>query len=352
MKKWLICLMAFMMLTSAASAETTTLEGTVVSTQTIAVLAPAAGTIDEILFSAGERVEKGVEVASLMGTKVYAEESGIARVFGQEGDSVETLTNRYGAVVYVEPDVMYTMSASTRYAYDAEENKIIHPGETVYLNCISDCDHEGVGIITLVDGTNFSVEVTSGQFESGETVRVYRTQTYDNESRIGRGTMAQASPTAYTGSGTVTAIYAVDGESVSRGALLYETVETSAFTGRITAPDTGVVSAVAVAAGGSVEQGALLAEIFPDHAMRLMIEADEYDLRKLKEGTKVEIEFTNGVTAEGIVERISGIQQEDEATDDETADSEEDDALFAVYIEFTPTASVSYGMTAKITTME
>ncbi len=352
MKKWMICLMAFMMLTSVASAEVATLEGTVVSTQTIAVLAPAAGTIDEILVSAGERVEEGAKVASLMGTKVYAEESGIARVFGQEGDSVETLTNRYGAVAYIEPDVMYTMSASTRYAYDAEENKMIHPSETVYLNCISDCNHEGVGIVTLVDGTNFTVEVTSGQFESGETVRVYRTQTYDQESRIGRGTMAQASPTAYTGSGTVTAIYAVDGESVSRGALLYETVETGAFADRITAPNSGVVSAVAVAAGDSVEQGVLLAEIFPDDAMRLMVQADEYDLRKLKEGAKVKIVFTNGVTAEGKVERISGIRQEKEAADDETADSKEDNALFAVYIEFVPAASVSYGMTARITTME
>ena len=124
MKKCFLCLMALLMFTTAASAESVTLEGTVVSTRTAAVLAPAAGTLDEVLIQAGDDVEEGLSVASLMGTKVYAEEAGVVHIFGQEGDSVESLTERYGAVVFVEPDVLYTMTASTRYAYDEEENKI------------------------------------------------------------------------------------------------------------------------------------------------------------------------------------------------------------------------------------
>ena len=233
-------------------------------------------------------------------------------------------------------------------ASDTEENKIIHPGETVYLECISDCDHEGVGVVTLVEGTNFTIEVTEGLFDNGETVRVHRSADFTAASRIGRGSMEQASPVAYTGSGTVTTVYAVDGEQVYRGALLYETVETNAFANRILSSDTGIVASVAVAAGDSVEQGALLAEIYPDFAMRLMVEADEYDLRKLSIGSSVEIEFANGSHAAGTVERISGIQQETEETDEDT----EDEALFAVYIEFVPEGAVSYGMTAKITTAE
>ena len=348
MKKWLICLMALMMFTSAAAAESATVEGTVVSTGTTAVLAPAAGIIDEVMISVGCSVEEGMEAASLMGTKVYAEESGIVHIFGQEGDSVESLTERYGAVMFVEPDILYTMTASTSYAYDVDENKIIHPGETVYLDCISDCDHHGVGIVTLVNGKNFKVEVTEGQFEANETVRVYRSADFTAVSRIGRGSMEQASPAAYTGSGTVNTVYAADGEQVYRGALLYETVETNAFANRILSSDTGVVASVAVSAGDSVEQGALLAEIYPDSAMRLMVEADEYDLRKLSVGSNVEIEFTDGTLATGTVERISGIQQEMEETDEDT----EDEVLFAVYIEFVPERPVSDGMTAKITTAE
>ena len=346
MKKVLICLMALLMFASAALAETVTLEGAVVSTRTVAVLAPAAGTLDEMLIAAGDQVEEGADVASLMGTMVYAEEDGIVRLFGQEGDSVESLTERYGAVAFVEPDVLYTMSASTRYAYDEDENKIIHPGETVYLECISDCEHTGMGMVTLVDGTNFTVEVTQGQFKNGESVRVYRSEELNSESRIGRGTMEQASPAAYTGSGTVTKVYAADGEQVYRGALLYETVETDAFSDRIVSPATGVVVSVAAGAGTAVEKGALLAEIYPDEAMRLMVEADEYELRKLSVGSSVSIEFTCGVRAEGTVERISGIQQEAQTAEDS---DEEEEALFAVYIEFLPTEAVSYGMTARIT---
>jgi len=347
MKKWFLCLMALLMFTSTALAESVTLEGTVVSTRTAAVLAPAAGTLDEVLVQAGDSVEEGLLVASLMGTRVYAEEAGTVRIFGQEGDSVESLTERYGAVAFVEPDLLYTMTASTRYAYDKEENKIIHPGETVYLECASECNHTGKGVVTLVDGTSFTVEVTEGIFENSETVRVYRSETLESASRIGRGTMEQASPTAYTGSGTVTSVYAVDGETVSRGMLLYETVETDAYCDRILSPATGVVASVAVSAGDTVEKGALLAEIYPDDAMRLMVEADEYDLRKLSIGSKVDIEFTCGIKAQGTVERISGIQQETETTEDS---DEEEEALFAVYIEFLPSEAVSYGMTAKITT--
>ena len=52
MKKCFLCLMALLMFTTAASAESVTLEGTVVSTRTAAVLAPAAGTLDEVLIQA------------------------------------------------------------------------------------------------------------------------------------------------------------------------------------------------------------------------------------------------------------------------------------------------------------
>lgn len=350
MKKFFLCLMALMMFATSAMADSVTLEGAVVSTGTVAVLAPAAGTLNAVLVQPGDAVKAGTEVASLMSAGVYAKEEGVVRLFGQEGDAVESLTERYGAVAFVEPEVRFTLSASTRYAYDKDENKLIHPGETVYLHCGSDCKHTGQGIVTLVDGTSYTVEITEGLFESGETVRVYRSKTYDNTERIGRGSISQSSPVAYTGSGTVTKVYVTDGDQVKPGTLLYETVETDAYTDRILSSKAGIVASVAVSAGDAVEKGALLAEIYPDDAMRLMVEADEYDLRKLRIGDEVSIEFISGIKAEGTVERISGIQQTVETTEDEEDNDEDEDALFAVYITFTSEAPVSYGMTARITT--
>ncbi|MGN0778874.1 MAG: HlyD family efflux transporter periplasmic adaptor subunit [Aristaeellaceae bacterium] len=354
MNKWfrqcLVALMALMMFTTAAAAESATVEGTVVATQTVAILAPAAGTLSELTVTAGDRVTAGETAASLMTTRVYAEQAGTVRLFGQTGDSVETLTDRYGAVAYVEPDLLYTINASTRYAYDAAENKVIHPGETVYLLCTSSCAHTGVGRVTQVNGSSFTVEVTEGNFESGETVRVHRSETYTTASRIGRGSISVASPIACTGSGTVTKIYVADGAQVERGTLLYETVETNAYCDAIVAPVTGVVAEVSASAGDTLEQGTLLASIYPDDAMRLMVEADEYTLRKLTIGSKVSIEFTCGITAEGTIERIAGIQQAVDTTEEDT--DEDEDALFAVYIQFLPTDTISYGMTAKITIMD
>ena len=350
MKKWFLCLMACMMVASCALAESVTLEGTVVSTKTAAVLAPAAGTLDEVLIQTGDQIETGITVASLMSTQVYAAEAGVAQVWGQKGDAVESLTERYGAVVYVTSDILYTTASSTRYAYDEAENKIIHPGETVYLKCLSDCKHTGKGMVTQVDGANFTVEVTEGQFKSGENIRVYRSESFETKSRIGGGAIELVSPAAYTGSGTITNVYVASGERVERGTLLYETVETDAYCDQILSPAAGVVVSVAANAGDTVEKGALIAEIYPDDAMRLMVEADEYDLRKLSIGSEVDIEFTCGTKAEGTVERISGIRQETESAEE---DSDEDaDALFAVYIRFVPEEAVSYGMTAKITTAD
>ena len=138
MKKFLVCLMALMLAAFPALAETATMDGTVVSIESIAVLAPAAGIIRDVTVQAGNHIEAGTEIAALYDQAVYAEQSGTIKVFGAEGESVETLTARYGAVVYIEPDCRYTISASTRNAYDAIENTIIHPGETVYLRCSTD----------------------------------------------------------------------------------------------------------------------------------------------------------------------------------------------------------------------
>ena len=346
MKKWLTCLMALLMLTSSAMAESLT--GTVVSTETVSVLAPAAGTIENVYVTPGVHVEDDTEVASLYAQKVYAEQSGTVRLFGKEGDAVETLTSRYGGVLYIEPACQYTISASTSKAYDSIETKIVHPGETVYFRCTADDSHEGKGIVTLVSGSSYTIEVTEGVFKDDEYVYIYRDEKYTSAQRLGRGTVNREEAVAYTGTGVVSAVCVEDGVHVECGDLLYETIESTAYTHRVSSSVSGTVASVSVAAGDAVEQGTLVAQIYPDSAMRLEVSAEEYDLRTLKAGAKVEIAFQNGVSATGVVERVSGVQQTVETTDE----TEEPDPTFAVYIAFEAEEAVSYGMTAKITTAE
>lgn len=346
MKRFFICLLTLMLAVVPSLAETVTLDGKVVSVDTIAVLAPAAGTISDVAVQAGGHVEAGAEIATLYDQAVYAEQAGTVKVFGAEGESVGTLTDRYGAVVYLEPDCRIRISASTRNAYDAIENTLIHPGETVYLRCSSHSyEHAGTGTVTAVSGSGYTVEVTEGEFKNSETVLIYRSAGYESSTRIGRGTVSYNQPVAYTGSGTVSSVFVKDGMHVEPGTALYSTLSVNAFDQKMTSATSGTVAATHVAPGDAVEQGALVAAIYPDAAMRVEMTAGETDLKDVQVGGSVSIRFANGVVAQGQIERISGIRQEAETNEEDTADEE---VSFAVYITFLAEQTVPYGMSAKI----
>lgn len=349
MKKILVCALALMMIGSAALAEGKTYEGTVVSTGSEAVLAPAAGTVGKVLCQAGESVRAGDEIAALSTTTVYAEEAGTVTVFGAAGESVDTLSSRYGAVVYIEPDCLFTLTGNTSYAYDAEENKIIHPGETVYLKSTSSSSYTGVGMVTALNGSKYTVEVVSGNLLDSQLVYIYRDASFASTSRIGRGTTSRCDAVAVTGTGVVSELLVRDGAHVEPGTPLFTTVDASAYAYQMASGADGVVASVNVAPGDAVEAGTLIAEIYPDSAMRLELIVEGRDLRSFAVGSKAEITFDNGVTAEGTIERVSGVPYVPETTDEEDTD---DTVYFAVYVAFTTDEAVPYGMAAKATIAE
>lgn len=347
MKKLLTCLLACLMFATAALAETVTLEGTVVATQSTAVLSTTAGTISEVIVQAGDRVSAGQEIASLLDTTTYAEVSGTVKLFGATGESVETLSERYGGVLYIEQDCKYTVSASTRNAYDDPANKIIHPGETVYILCTCG-DHEGIGFVTAVKGTSYTVEVTEGEFEDNESAYIYRNEDCASASRLGKGSVAYNAALACTGSGTgtITRLHVTDGMHVNEGDPLFSTLESAAYDQCLRANVSGTVGSISVAPGDAVEQGALIATIQPAASLRLEILADEIDLRSLALGQEVTLTFTNGTTVQGQVERISGLQYVQETTDEES--TTDDTAYFPVYVTFPADETIACGMTAKV----
>ena len=345
MKKLFICLLAAMLLTTSALAETLTLEGTLVATQSTAVLSTAAGVIRDVSVQAGDHVAAGQTIAALMEKTIYAETSGTVKIFGEPGESVETVTTRNGAVMYLIPDSKYTVSASTRNAYDEPENKIIHPGETVYVRCTTNSEHTGTGVVIALDGSSYTVEITQGSFEDGETVYIFRDPAYAATSRIGKGTADYTDPVAYTGTGMVAQLLVRDGVHVEKGTPLFSTIEAPAYNGNQQSPVNGTVASVAVTPGTAVEEGSLLAVIYPDDAQRLQILADEVDLRSIAAGQQVTLTFTNGVVAQGQVESISGIPY---AAEDATEGTEDSTVCFPVLVSFVPEGPVAYGMTAQV----
>ncbi len=360
MKKILAVLTALLLVLAAlpALADSVTVNGTVVSTESTVITAPIGGTVETLLTRVGARVAEGDALAALKTTVVYAQENGVVRLFGRAGDNTETVAARFGAVAYVEPAYSHTISASTRQAYDAEANRIIHPGEKVYLRAYSDIKKVGRGTVTLVSGTSFTVEITEGSFSTGDLVNVFRKSSYESASRLGRGSVAHTDPKAYTGEGSIVRFLVTSGQDVQRGDALFETLSGEFDQLKMSGTDivssaAGIVASLSVTPGTAIEKGAAAAEIYPDSAMRVEASVSETNLRSLTPGTKVSVEFPylqeNTVTVEGTVERISFLADgtNPDANEEETSS---DEAYYLAYIAFEPVENIRYGMSAVITT--
>ena len=354
---------AALLLCGAALADTITFTGTVAASQTCEVYAPIGGTVQAVNVEAGQKVSAGDAIVSLSTTKVYAEESGtVTGVFGQPGDSAETVAQKYGAVMYIEGESVYSIAASTDNAYNSTATKFVHVGERVYLECYSDGKHTGTGVITAIEGTDYTVKVLSGEFLIGETVNVYRGDSAASVQRIGRGTLNRVSPTAVTGSGSIVSLAVSDGDAVERGDLLFETLDGS-FDGLymsgsdITAGVDGTVSQIDAQQGGAVQKNSVVAVLWPDSAMRVEAQVEEANLASIAVGDPVSIELVwnqdDEVTYPGTITMISAIADGASTSSGDAMGAETDDSVtYTVYIDFTPDANTRYGMSAVVTTLD
>ena len=350
-------LISALLLGPAALAEGITFTGTVTASQTHEIYAHIGGTVAAVSAEAGQQVKASDVLATLTTTKVYAEETGtVTGVFGEPGDSAETVAEKYGAVMYIEGESVYTIAASTDNAYNSTATKFVHVGEEVYLSCYSDGSHTGKGVITAIEGTDYTVRVTSGEFLIGETVNVYRGDSAVSTRRIGRGTLNRLSPTAVTGTGSIVSVAVQNGDEVKRGDLLFETLNGS-FDGlymsgsEIKSDVDGTLSQIDLQQGVAVEKGSVAAVVYPESAMRVEARIEEANLASIAVGDPVSIELVwnqdEEVTYDGTIAMISAIADSAEAS------AETESAVtYTVYIDFTPDENTRYGMSAVVTTLD
>ena len=346
LKRIVLIALALMTCSAAALAETISFEGTVTAAYTHEVYAASSAVVENVPVSIGDSVSANDMIASLRTTKVYAEEDGaISAVFGQVGSDTETLTENYGAAIYMESNVTYTISASTDSAYDSVECKLVYPGETICLRSRSEENRTGTGVITTVDGTDYTIHVTDGEFKIGESVNVYRTDDYADEQRIGRGTIARNAPIAVVGSGRIVSIAVSAGQEVKRGDLLMETLEGSGSSAVMNAEVSGVIAELNAVQGSALEEDAVAAVIWPDDAMQIEATINEADLMYIHPGDTVSLVFDwnadSGETLTGTVSAISAL-----------SDSENEDTVYTACIAFTPTSDVRYGMNVTVHVQE
>ena len=348
LKKTMAFLAAAMMLLTigAAGAETLSLNGTVEAGVTLPVYAPIGGTVDNVAVETGMRVSAGDILFSYKTEKIYASEDGtVTGVFAQPGDDAETVTEIYGADLFIEGKTLYTISASTSKAYSDIETTFVHAGEKVYIQCRNNTARIGEGIIVAVEDSSYTVRVTSGSFINGDSVAIFRDEAYSDKLRVGRGTIARVSPTAVTGTGAVVRVAVKDGDTVKRGDLLMETL-TGTFDGyqmtgtEVKAEEDGVITSITAAAGSALTKGDVAVEIAPLSGIRVSAKVSADDRQAVKAGDKVQIELETDETKtyEGTVRWIS-----------EVAEESEEEVTYKVIIDFTPDEYAVFGMGVIVT---
>ena len=275
----------------------TTFEGSVVSGKSVSITAPFGGTVSAFSLREGGRISVGDAIADIQTTKVYATADGvIAGIFGQEGDSVEDVTARYGTVLYIAPENKYTISGDIEKAYNSSETRYVNISEEVYMVCTADGKHTASGVITAVSGTGYTVETTQGELLMDETVYIYRGSEAVKENRLGRGTVSRTSEIKISGSGSILKMHVKQGDKVSRGDILFETVTGTldglyAVSSTIESDVEGVIASIDTAAGSTVQKGQNLLTVYPSDSMQIEITISEYDLAALDEGDRVQIGF-------------------------------------------------------------
>lgn len=349
----------------AAQAETV-FAGEVTAGTTQVIAAPYGGLVEDVRVRVGDSVKIGDPIATVETSKTYASTDGtVSGVFAREGDSADGVKTQYGALVYIEPINRYTLECSTEKGYNSSENRYIHIGESVFLKCTKDGSHQGRGVVTGLDekeDNKFTVEVTGGEFYMGETVDIYRSEDYASASRIGRGTVGRTKTVAVNAEGSVLKMHVKAGDTVERGELLFETVEGPldglyAMDNAIVSNVAGVVASVDVTPGSAAAKGAKLITVYPEGSFQIEMLVSELDLRDLREGDKVSIEFdwdTEGTQrAEGVVESISHVNA-GAGGDGASSSSASAMAQYSAYINFDASATpdVRLGMSVIVYTAD
>lgn len=307
-KQIVVFLLLFLLPVQAAFGETYT--GKTVAAWTETIQAQSGGILQELSLTAGQGINDGETVGSVKPTAVYTRQDGtVARITATAGDAID------GTVLELSPESRFTVSCTAEGAYERADNQLVHCGETVYIRCINDGSHRGVGIITQVTGSTYQVMATGGDFYNGETVRLYRKRGYPYLSLIGEGTVVASETEAYTASGTMIELHVQEGEQVERGQLLFTYGEECNLL--LSSPCDGTLMEISVSVGDIVEKGQAVATLVPYEALRIEMQVNEEDLSTVSIGMDVSIiraDDPEEKPLSGVIEEISWMSENESYT--------------------------------------
>lgn len=296
MKKILGLLLALaMLLPLTAIAEDTTentavagvtANGVVESENTYDITAPFSGTLLPFTWKRGDSVKAGDALFVIDTVKVYAPTDGTLRaVFVEEGELCEDAVSQYGMIACIEKDPPQMLEASTAGAYNDPDNRLIHVGEKIYFEQTSDKDNEGEGRVTSVTGADYKVEVTAGDFDVDDAVKIYRDEKMGTKTCIGQGKVVRSADVSITAGGRVLNCAVSEGQRVKKGQLLFELAAADAApdskSAQVLATQDGTLDTPQVVSGQQVYKGQVLATVHDLSSMNVVAEVDEVDLGRV-----------------------------------------------------------------------
>ena len=230
-------------------------------------------------------------------------------MFAGVGDDASGVQSRYGAMAVIEPALALYIDADTAQAYDDDDNRYLHAGETLYLKCGNE---KGTGRVASVSGKDYIVEILTGSFDVGDTVRCFRESSTPSDSETGRGKVKRYDDVNVVSDGRVAKVHVKPGDTVKVGDLLFEMIDAQSARDAspvIAAPVSGAVSAVYVTSGAQVYRGALLCEVADLTTLELSVEVDELDIDRVKLGDVLSftLDAYAGQTFSGAVTEIRPI---------------------------------------------
>ena len=293
-----------------ACALAATANATIVAPDTVKITAPFAGTLKPFDLTATQEVAAGEALFEIDTVPVYAAQDGtVAAVFAGVGNDASGVQSRYGAMAVIEPTLALYIDADTSQAYDDDDNRYLHAGETLYLKCGNE---KGTGRVASVSGKDYIVEILTGSFDVGDTVRCFRESSTPSDSETGRGKVKRYDDVNVVSDGRVAAVHVKPGDVIKVGDLLFEMIDAQSARDAspvIAAPVSGAVSAVYVASGAQVYRGALLCEVADLTTLELSVEVDELDIDRVKLGDVLSftLDAYAGQTFSGAVTEIRPI---------------------------------------------
>lgn len=297
MKKWLVLLLALCLPISAMAGDIgeITANGVVECENIHEIIAPFTGVVLPFDWQSGDVVQADEMLFEMDTLKVYAPADGtVGGVFAQEGDLASDVTAQYGMLASIEKEHNQLIQCSTSGAYNDDENRTIHTGEHIYFVQNSDKDNEGEGRVIAVDGRNYVVEVTDGDFDDGDMVKIYRDDKITTKSCIGSGTVGRAADVAVQGMGRVLRCAVEEGEQVSRGQLMYELAyqdaEPTLRSAQINTSVGGMLELAAMS-GQQAYKGMVLARVHDLSRMNVVASVDEVDLDLVSVGDNLTVAF-------------------------------------------------------------